>query len=118
MSKKELIELLTELLGTLPQIVLRHIDILVKQGLTHKDIARASYYIYDVMGQSKTDLDKWGIKGLIPLYLDKANRYYDEIKRQKDEQTRQAQSMGEVPVREVSPQERRKIQRSIDISEL
>lgn len=118
MSKKELIELLTELLGTLPQIVLKHIDILVSQGLTHKDIARASYYIYDVRGQSKKDLEKWGIKGLIPLYLEKANQYYDEIKRQRDEQTRQAKEMEEIPQREVSPQERRKIQRSIDISEL
>lgn len=118
MGKKELIQLLTELLGTLPARVLSHIDILTAQGLTYKEIARAVYYIYDVLKQPKVDLDKWGIKGLVPVYVDKANRYYDALKHQQEQQKQQVLQAGDTPIKEVKPQTRIKRKVDIDINEL
>lgn len=119
MSKKELIQFLTEILGPLPQIILRHIDILVTQGLTYKDIARAVAYIYVVQKQPIKDLDKWGIKGLVPVYLDKANNYYNEIKRQQESQRNQVNAASAVEVREVDTLKRTKRRKEgIDINEL
>ena len=104
MSKKELLELLTQLLGTLPPRVLSHIDILASSGLTYKEIARATYYIFDVMKQPIVDLDKWGIKGLVPIYVDKANKYYDTLKRQQDQQKEQVLHAGNTEIKNVKPQ--------------
>lgn len=119
MTRKELIQLLTELLGPLSEMVIRHINILAKSGLTDKDIARATYYIYDVLGQPKDNIKQYGIKGLVPLYVDKANSYYDEIARQKQEQARQVEASEDIYSREVKTQERKAKKRSeIDISEL
>lgn len=118
MTKKELIEQLTRLLGTLDQIVLRHIDILSKGGLTYKEIARAVYYIYDVLGQPKENISQYGIKGLVPLYVQRANAYYDELKRVRDQQAIDAKDVNIIS-RLVSPQKRKKKRRGeIDISEL
>lgn len=118
MTKKELIEQLTKLLGTLDQMVLRHIDILSKGGLTYKEIARAVYYIYDVLKQPKDNIKQYGIKGLVPLYVQRANAYYDEIKRMREQQARDTRKLN-IDAREVSPQKRKKKKRGeIDISEL
>lgn len=118
MNKKELIELLTKLLGTLDQMVLRHIDILSKQGLTYKEIARAVYYIYDVLGQPKDSVKQYGIKGLVPLYVQKANAHFDEVRRVQEQQAIDAKDV-DIASRQVSPQKRKKKKRSeIDISEL
>ena len=117
MSKKELIELLTELLGTLSAMVLRQIDKFVKEGLTYKDIARAVYFLYDVQGRDKKDVSTYGI-GLVPLVYNQANQYYEDIRLRQEEQRAQVQASGDIPSREVSPQERIKIRRDIDISEL
>lgn len=118
MSKKELLELLTQLLGTLPQRVLSHIDILSKSGLTYKEIARSVYYIYDVLKQPVVDLDKWGIKGLVPIYVDRANKYYDALKKQQEQQREQVLQAGSAQTRVVKPQQRVKRKRVIDINEL
>ncbi len=118
MSKKELLKLLEELLGTLSPLVIRHVNILIKDGLTHKEIARAVYYIYDIQGQPKDNIKQYGIKGLVPLYVDKANIYYDELARQRDRQVQQVKSSSEVPIREVKTEERKMKRSEIDISEL
>lgn len=118
MTKPELIDILTELLGTLPQIVYRHIDILQKEGLTYRDIARAVYYIFDVQHQPIKDLDKWGIKGLVPLYVSRANNYFEDIKRQQERQVAQVRESADVATKEVKPLEQNKPTRGIDISEL
>ena len=117
MSRKELVELLTELLGTLSAMVLRQIDKFVKEGLTYKDIARAVYFLYDVQGRDKKDVSTYGI-GLVPHVTQQANSYYETIRRKQEEQRAQALASGDIPSREVSPQERIKIRRDIDISEL
>lgn len=118
MSKRELIELLTEILGPLPQIVLRHIDILVKQGLTYKDIGRSVAYQYVVLKHEVKDIDKWGIKGLVPIYLGRANSYYDAIKRQQELQRQQVENANPVQEIEVKPLERNRKKRGININEL
>jgi hypothetical protein len=117
MSKKELLELLTELLGTLPQMVLNQIEKFVKTGITYKDIARAVYFLYDVQGRDKKDISTYGI-GLVPHVIAQANSHYESIRRRQEDQRTQTQGDMEIPSREVSPQERAKIRREIDISEL
>lgn len=117
MSKKELIELLTELLGTLPEMVLRQIDKYIAQGLTYKDIARAVYYIYSVQKQDRSKYIKFGI-GLVPLVVDEANKYYDAIKRQQENQKKQVINAKEIPTREVLKQQRIKRKAGININEL
>ena len=117
MSRKESVELLTELLGTLSQMVLRQIDKFVKDGLSYKDIARAVYFLYDVQGRDKKDVSTYGI-GLVPHVYKQANQYYEDIRLKQEEQRAQALASGDIPSREVSPQERIKIRRDIDISEL
>lgn len=118
MSKKELIELLTELLGTLSPLVLKQIDNYVKQGLTYKDIARAVYYIFDVLKKVPIDsIKQFGI-GLVPSYVDEANAYYEEIKRQQERQARQVEESESIQTRFVSPQKSVKRKRGININEL
>lgn len=117
MSKKELIELLTELLGPLSQMILRQIDKFVEAGLTYKDIARTVYYLFDVQGRDRSKISTFGI-GLVPHAVTEANRYYDNIKQQQEEQRRQVLASEDIPTREVSPQDRKIARRDIDISEL
>lgn len=117
MSKKELIELLTELLGPLSNMVLRQIDKFVEAGLTYKDIARTVYYLFDVQGRDRSKISTFGI-GLVPHAVVEANRYYDNIKKQQEEQRKQVLASTEIPTREVSTQERKIVRSDIDISEL
>jgi hypothetical protein len=118
MSKKELIELLTKLLGTLSPLVLRQIDNYVAQGLTHKDIARAVYYIFDVLKKVPIDSTaQYGI-GLVPSYVGQANAYYEKIKRQQEQQAKQVEDSESIQTRFVSPQKRVKIKKEVDINEL
>lgn len=117
MSKRELIELLTELLGPLSGMVLRQIDKFVRQGLTYKEIARAVYFLFDVQGRDKKSVSTYGI-GLVPNVIKEANYYYDSLKAQQEKQAQQAQNFKGVPLREVKVQKRNKKKRSIDINEL
>lgn len=117
MSKKELIELLEKLLGTLPAMVLLQIDKFVKAGLSHKDIARAVYYLFDVQHRDKTTIAKYGI-GLVPHVVVEANGYYERIKRQYEEQRKQLENVREIDTLEVEPMERKKKERGIDIDGL
>ena len=89
MSKKELIELLTELLGPLSDMVLYQIDKFAKQGISYKSIARAVYFIFDVQGKDKKAVSTYGI-GLVPNVMKEANYYYDSLKKKQDEQKKQA----------------------------
>lgn len=117
MSRKELIELLTELLGPLSNMVLRQIDKFTQAGLTHKDIARAVYYVFDVLGRDRSSVSTYGI-GLVPSVVNDANKYYDNIKRQQEKQAEQMKNIQEVPVRTVEPQSRIRKMRGIKIDEL
>ena len=118
MTKRELTDLLTEVLGPLPDMVLKQIDKFVKSGLTYKDIGRSAAYIYDVTGKvSKESISTYGI-GLVPNYVKEANQYYENIKRQQEKQALQVINAAEVPQREVQPQERKKRKRGIDIDGL
>lgn len=117
MSKKELLKLLTELLGALHPMVLKQIDKFVKDGHTYKEIARSVYYIYDVLGRDTKDISTYGI-GLVPYYIEQANSHFDAIAKQQAAQKQQAQESS-IESREVSTQSRVKKKRSeIDISEL
>jgi molybdenum-dependent DNA-binding transcriptional regulator ModE len=118
MSRKELIELLTQLLGTLPQRVLQHIDIMAGNGITYKEMARAVFFMHDVLHQPLVDLDKWGLKGTVPLYVERANKYYDNLKRQQEEQRRQVDAAKDLKIRDVCPQPRVKRKKGVDINEL
>lgn len=118
MSKKELIELLTEVLGPLTPMVLRQIDKFIKQGLTYKEIARAVVYLYSVTKKLKIEsVATYGI-ALVPEYVNAANNYYDEIKRQQESQKKQVDAAKDINQRLVSPQKRVKRKRGIDINEL
>ena len=120
MTKTELKEQLILLFGTLPAIVEKHIDYLIKEGYRPKEIARACYFIYDHLGQNKENIKPYGIKGLVPLYVDKANQYYDGLRKQKELQERQMRESGNavIPVREVKPERRKRTRKEIDINEL
>lgn len=117
MSKLELIELLTKLLGTLPSMVLNQIDKYVKEGLSYKDIARAVYYMFDIQKRDKATVAKYGI-GLVPLISEEANKYYDTIKKQQEQQKKQVIAAEDIETRVVKPQVQKKRKRGIDINEL
>jgi hypothetical protein len=120
MTKEELKKQLIQLFGPLPAIVEKHIDYLIKETYSPKEIARACYYIYDYLGQDKSSIVQYGIKGLVPLYVDKANKYYDALKKQKDLQEEQASKISNtvIPVREVKINRRKRTRKEIDINEL
>lgn len=118
MTRKELIEFLTEILGPLPEMVIKQIDKYIKMGLTYKEIARSAAYIFEVTCKvPKNSISQFGI-GLVPSYVKEANEYYENIKRQQDKQAHQVINAATVSKREVQPQGRKKRKRGIDINEL
>jgi hypothetical protein len=120
MTKDELKEQLIMLFESLPAIVEKHIDYLIREGYSPKEIARACYFIYDHLGQDKENIKQYGIKGLVPLYIDKANKYYDGLRKQKELQEQQMREIGNktIQIRKVKPERRKRTRKEIDINEL
>lgn len=119
MTKSELIELLEELLGKpLPTMVLRQITKFANQGLTYKEIARATYYLFDVKKKDTDSIHTYGI-GLVPYVKDEANKHYDHIKHQQERRQRQFLEQEEIEIRGVQPQKQIKVRKEeIDIDKL
>lgn len=117
MNKKELIEHLTNVLGTLSNMVLNQIDKYAKTGITYKEIARAVSFLYEVQNKDKKDVATYGI-GLVPHVLAQANAYYDDLRQKIEDQRAQIENAESINSREVSPQDRIKRDRKIDINEL
>ena len=117
MRKKELLELLEKLFGSVSGLVVKQIDNFVAEGHTYKSIARAVYYLFDVQKRDIKTVEKFGI-GLVPFYIDVANKYYDDIKKQYEKQKQQLENLREIEVKEVEPMQRKKKERNIDINDL
>jgi hypothetical protein len=117
MSKKELIELLTEWFVTLPDIVLRQIDKFASQGITYKEIARACNYIYVYKKQVPlSSIEKFGI-GLVPSYVKEANQHFENIRIQQEKQKSQVINAATVEEVFVKPQKREYKKWRYDIDE-
>lgn len=118
MTKTELIQLLEELLGTLSEMVLKQIDKYHREGMSYKEIGRSVYFLFDVQKKDKKSIDTYGI-GLVPHVQEQANKYYDAIKRQREQQLKEIENFKKVPELLVSPQDRNKKRKeTIKIDEL
>lgn len=88
MTKQELLKFICDMYGisTCTEIILKQINKYVtERGYKYIEIARALSYFVDVQG-NKPEI-KYGI-AIVPFVMEESRKYFEELKRQKEEQLR------------------------------
>lgn len=99
MTKQELFEVIKETLGIkeINTMIKNQITRFVtKHGYTYKDIGRAIYF-FVVVEENEPEIDK-GI-GIVPFVKDRSEKYFEDLKRKKYMQEKQAKEIVEEQVK-------------------
>lgn len=120
MKKQELREIICETLGLdkIPNIIETQIHRLTMElGLTYKEVARAVVYYYGVKKNEYQPM--YGI-GIIQNVYPEANRYYEKLKKQREEQLRSVEEAKKHSniILEVKQIPKRRSKKIIDIEKL
>lgn len=95
MTKNELRKMVKEILNleTIPPLLESQIHrFRMELGLTYKEIARALVYFFDV--QKNEYKPAFGV-GVLPSIVPEANKYYDKLRKQREEQIKSVEAAKE-----------------------